>query len=816
VTGLLLITFALGFQSGDDVAGDEILLKELRARGLTELTEAHSRRRLSNPKLDPAAREAAAIELAAATSRRASTETDATARRAGWKEADSILEPWLRAAEGNEPEKFEFRLRHALLIRDRAETAVDLLKAVPNDKDLAEDARDQARQAADLLTKLADEVRRRMNQSVGGDPKKFDRLANLDIRVDFHAGIAWMIAATATPAGAAKTSAAEEADKRLRTYTRTFSILALNMESILALGKLYKEMERYDEGLQVLSVFEVHPEAPAPYPQRAELLAAQIMLAQNKPAAALAKLNVPENKRVPNSGEWEVTLFEAMLRGSRTDIGAPKERRDEAINLLASLEKKFGGYWKVRGEQVLAKFGDPSVIGDDAGLLARVASLRRERKEFAAAIDMFDRAAELERASGATEKAARVAVSAAATVLEKGDAAGAAQRFQKIAEELGPAPLAADAYLGAARALYPASQAGDAKARVAYRAVLDQLLALPKPEPAIKNEAAWLRARLADAEKDVPAAVRYYREIPADHARAAAALGALASAYYEMLLGEKGKFAGERTVAAAVEDLESRLKAITDVAPEAAKNRAIAAWVLARMIAEHQPERLSEAVRLAETTVIVEPSFPKPQNRVWELLLAWKLRLGDGKGAAATAAQGFSTDPNRLANTLLSLSPLEDGISVPEAAARTEAGEAAVAMWLAKDQLPDRTRTSFKLLSGQVLAAKKDYADAVRLLRQLREESPRDPRIARVLGAVLFRAGEYRESLQEWNNLVVGLQQGREEWLAAVVEACRCHLELGDRAAATNLLKIVETNHRGKGSEGVRAKLAEIKKRVER
>jgi len=128
------------------------------------------------------------VELAAATSRRASTETNAATRRSGWVESDSIIEPWLRAADGVEPEMFEFRLRHALMIRDRGETAVDLLKAVPNDKELADDARSNARSAAELLSKLADEVRRRMNQSVGGDPKKFDLLANLDIRVDFHTG----------------------------------------------------------------------------------------------------------------------------------------------------------------------------------------------------------------------------------------------------------------------------------------------------------------------------------------------------------------------------------------------------------------------------------------------------------------------------------------------------------------------------------------------------------------------------------------------------------------------------------------------------
>jgi len=817
VTASLIKLFIVGtLPAQAPGAGDEVLLRELRARGLSELTEAYSRKRLSDSGLDPAAREAAAFELAAGISRRASTETNAAPRRHGWAESDAILEPWLRAATGTEPEAYDLRRRYGLLLRDRAETCVELLKAVPNDADLADDARTQARLATEHLEKLAVEVRKRMNEAAGS--KKFDQLANLDIRVDFDAGVAYAIAAAATPPGAARNASVEHAENRLRNYTRTFSILSINLEAILALSKLFKDVERYDEATQIISVFELHPETPPTYAQRAELLAAQILLAQNKPSAALAKLSIPENKRLPNSGEWDVTLFEAMLRASRSDVAPPKGRRDEAIDLLSSLEKKYGGYWKARGEHVLAKYGDPDVVGDNPRLLARVAALRRERKELDAAVSMYDRAAQLDRAAGAAESAARLALAAAATTLEKGDARGAAQRYVKIAEELGPSPLSADALLGGARALYSAAHSGDVKAKSSYRTALDQLLALPKADPTIRNEANWLRGRLAEEEKDYPAAAARFREIPPDHPRGAAALGALANVHFQTLLSGTERFGRERTVAAAVEDLEGRLKAVTGNEQGASGNRAVAAWVLARLIADYQPERLAEAIRLVETHVVVEPSFPQAQNRVWHLLLAWHLRLGDPKGAAAVMDRGFANDPKGLARELLQrLSPLAEGLSETEAAARTAAAQHAAEFWLGKsDQLPDAVRLSFKLVSGEALAAKKEYADAARVLRQLREEAPRDRGAAKALARVLSLAGEYRESLEEWKLLVRGLRPGEEDWLNAVAEVARCHLELGDRISAERLVKNIEANHQGKGSPEVRKKFAELQKRISR
>ena len=120
------------------------------------------------------------MELAVATSRRGSTETNVGPRRAAWAEADSIIEPFIRAADEKDPRHLRSDFNHALMIRDRAETVVELLKAIPNDSQLVEDARTQARLATELLSTLAGDVRHRSNQAAGGDPKKSARLADLD------------------------------------------------------------------------------------------------------------------------------------------------------------------------------------------------------------------------------------------------------------------------------------------------------------------------------------------------------------------------------------------------------------------------------------------------------------------------------------------------------------------------------------------------------------------------------------------------------------------------------------------------------------
>ena len=209
-------------------------------------------------------------------------------------------------------------------------------------------------------------------------------------------------------------------------------------------------MERFDESLQVLSIFEIHPEAPYPFPQRADLLAAQVLWLKTS-RRRVVKLNVPRDKQLRNSGEWDVTRFEAMLRGARKDMRRPAVK-DEAIELLASLEKKYGGYWKARGEQVLARFGDPDVIGDDPRLLdwSRRFAVIGRNSILRSRCSIGPRNWNRPTARGFGRENA---IFGGVNHSGKGDADAAAQRFLKIADQLGTSPLAADALLGAARAL---------------------------------------------------------------------------------------------------------------------------------------------------------------------------------------------------------------------------------------------------------------------------------------------------------------------------------------------------------------------------
>jgi tetratricopeptide (TPR) repeat protein len=798
--------------------GDEQLQQELRARGLNQLLEAMARQRLEDRSLSPSQRADAAFDLASSISRRANRALSRETRKQGWDEADTVLKPYLQAAIAQDPSTFEFRFQCIMMLGERAETLNELTKVLPNDTPLAEDAKFWARKSAESLGQLNAEVRRRHNQTVGGKPEITTALADLDNRSAVQAGLAYLTIVLAEPEGAERSEAALEAEKRLKEYSKDFFAHPLKMNAVLGLGRLYRALGRTEEALQTVAVFDVHPEVPPQFRARAQLLTSQLLLELNRTSEALQRLNVPQERRLPG-GEWSLALFEALLRASQPDIRGPELRRDEALTLLDNLEKNHGTYWKIRGEQVLAKYGNPAVMGDNPALLRYVADLRRQRKEWDAAIALYDRAAALEQKSGATEKAMRLWLSAAATVSDKGDKDQAVERFFKVAELDRTVPVAADAFLGAAGAIFPKYQKGDATAQQQYRRALESALSIPSIQPHSRGEVLWLRGRLNETEKRVDDAWNDYRQISPDHPRFAAAFGALAVLLHDSLIAGNSPEIGEPIIERAIADLEQRLPQLKAQDAEATRSRVLGRWVLANLLAERKSERIAEAIKLVQEGVLAEPAGAFLQRDAFRKLIRWHLRNGDAPAALLLIQKLYSVnDTVPLLRELSQYSPLDDDLSDKEIKSRAEVLDAISSQMLSQnDRLDERSRRQLNLLLGLAYSAKGDHFSAHRILRQLRQEFPRDPAIAQAFAQSLFRSGDYRESAREWNALYAsGPRIGKEAWLNIAVHYCRCLIKLDEKDRVRSILDHIQKNHRGAGSSMVQAKLAQLRQQVEK
>jgi hypothetical protein len=150
-----------------------------------------------------------------------------------------------------------------------------------------------------------------------------------------------------------------------------------------------------------------------------------------------------------------------------------------------------------------------------------------------------------------------------------------------------------------------------------------------------------------------------------------------------------------------------------------------------------------------------------------------------------------------------------------ERKARIAVTEAAAENWLAQgDALAPRVRFDLRFLLAQAYVAKQDFAQGTRLLRRLREDAPRDWRIAKALASALFDAGEFRESLVEWTPLVKALTRGEDPWLLSVAGACKCYIALNEPEKAKRLLDIVAETYADRGSRAVREKIAAVRAEV--
>ncbi|HVJ80789.1 MAG TPA: tetratricopeptide repeat protein, partial [Planctomycetia bacterium] len=304
------------------------------------------------------------------------------------------------------------------------------------------------------------------------------------------------------------------------------------------------------------------------------------------------------------------------------------------------------------------------------------------------------------------------------------------------------------------------------------------------------------------------------------HERFPGSVAKLAAIYHDQILAAKtDKLPDAGRLADGVAELRDRIAALDKkpgTGPEFKRDRAIAVWVLARMAALASPDKLDEPIRLIKNEVLVENSLSAPVRlRAAQYALQWELKSGRAADAAKTVRDRFTSDSTALATTLALHSPLEEGLTGAQRTARVAAIEAASEVWLSRsDELSAKVKADLRLMTAEAFSAKGDSPSALRLLRRMRDESPRDARVVRTLARISFANGQIAEARTQWESLLAGMRPGGEEWLQAVIGACRCYLKTNDFAKAAKILEYVEKRYPKAGAEETRAEIARIREQV--
>ncbi len=784
--------------------GERRLLDALRERGLEQLSGALVRKRLEDPGLTAAARAEMAFDLAAAAGELGNRQLDAAARRAAWRQADQLLQPFLANGPEDEVARYEFRLRWGVLIRERGRVARELGKALPADAELAADAAANAETAARALGQLAKTLKQRLEQIVGGKNERFVRLGALSLRADLEAGTAWALFVAARTDPAERATAAIELDNLLGPYAREYSPDPGTLEAFLQLADAYRVLGRFAEARKKLAVFDDHPEAPADRKLRAGLLMARTDLDAGDVAAALRRLDLPADKHPKPSAEWRCLLFEALLRSPAGAGG--RDRQEEAMALLDLVERTESKYWQLRCENVLKEHGSPAAIGANPTALRRLARLRRDAKDWSEAFAQYDRASARAEAAGQPELAGRIALEAAEAAEAQGNPAEAGRRRLAAAAWLAGTPLQTDAWLRGAEALLRGA-GKDPAARTAAAKALDAALADKNLPDARRHEAAWIRGNLAERSNDTAAALRSYAAIPPGHPRYAAASDAWATLSFNAWCADGGTPAPAHLLPAALAECVERAERLAgDAAPTAARARAVLQWLRCRLLARGDPGRIAEALRLAASEVLPNPALPASlRTGVDRQCLDWQLTLGDAAAARAAAAAWATRDAAGAVAFLLTRSPLEPDLAAPVRAARAAAAAAG-----ADAPAGTELRLERRLLRAEAAAAGNRGAEARRLLKELRDEAPRDLRVAAALARVKEQAGDLAGAQADWDLMSRGLRRGTAAWLDAVAENARLLLRLNRKAEAKKLVDFAVQGYGTAGRPETRARLAAL------
>ena len=828
------VILLFGFLGGAGSAADESvepvdpaikLLEALRARKLDRLLETHAARLLRTPDLDSALAASLTLELTRILSRRGAESADDGKREALWNRADRLFADF--SATNHDDGKIPlYRYRFAGQLLQRAQRMSDLAQLTPENPAPKTSSTQAARHAVKLLDQVNQTLERELDQrdrdgKANRNGLRADQLASLATATEFRLGAAWLAVARAETDEALRDEAIHRSEQLLERYSGRFSNLPIVLESHLALAELYRIAEEPDEAIAVLRRLE-NPETPPAVLRRSHLLLGSLLLDSGQVADALALLDVPREQRTPGA-MWELRLFEALLRSAADRREEEPDEADRvqrrALTLLDSLERDYGSYWSRRGERTLLEYADLASLGADPSFTRRLANLFRGRKKYPQALESYDRVLRiaLDRNDGAL--AAEMAYAGGAVAYEMGDFPQAAARLEKVAEQHPGDPLAPRAMLMAASALARQNAAtGEEALLERYRRLLNEQLRRYGEDVATASEAHWMLAELADRTQDLDEATRHYRAVPASSPRYAASLQAVANIYHDRLvLGSENAEAAR--IEQAIEHLESALDAPSgpwSAVPVGARAIGLARFVLARLLMTTAIGRDDDAVALLRDHVVGDPALSAElRNRGWQTLLETHLRRGEVDPACAVVRAGFGDDARPLLAVLTALDPEDHALDETARALQVAVIQAACERLFPEAQtLSPADRTNLRLLQARAFSAADEHETAQRLLRQLRAEAPKDPRILMSLAANLRRQRKFRDSLRIWERLLKGLRRGSSAWLQAMANAIACHIDLGDRDAARKLLDATRTLYPRLDDPRLREKFAQLDVRL--
>jgi hypothetical protein len=566
---------------------------------------------------------------------------------------------------------------------------------------------------------------------------------------------------------------------------------------------------------------------------RAEL--ARVALDTRRASEALRFLTAARPAAGSNSAELEFALLEtyvALWKTATQETDAARYRQD-AVDQLAMIEKRFGVYWARRGEWLVIG----SASGDEGNLeiLIRTADARFVKGQFDdETLKIYDEAAKLALLSGDLPKYLELAFRAAAVQQRRDDLKNAAERALELGRNLATRLSAGDPLQAKAALIHlqgirwwREAQALAADAAPAGAELVAHYTEQLKLWPT-QSTAAVAQVELAaafEAAGDPAAALDLYRQVPQQDKLFPTALAGAIRTWPADVERWKQTFPTARDGYPA-KDLVAYFRMA--IAPpdeplplQFSDTDRTAALGGARLLLQLTTDGYSAAEELLRGALLGSPheSAPWKQSAQALLVVALAGQSSQRGEAVQIVAQLGEDSPAQLLEMLGGLTELAHASS-PEVKAELAALQLSALERLRpqRAKLEAAQQVALARIEAEALVAAGRRDEALAAYEKLAQEQPHSAAVQQGF-AELLSAGQDRATMEralaQWRVVAQGSRPQTERWFRAKYEVAHLNYRLGDKAQAAQLIKYLEVTPPGLDATPLKRQFLELLQQCE-
>ena len=801
---------------------DELRFVEgLRQRRLFKLAEFHCRQQLADSALPAVLRTDLTLELIRCQAARAVHETAEESQRY-WEQARQTAAEFQRQ-HPDDPRGLLVRVQDALTVLARGQWYRQQSEVLAEPVEAVEAARQHLREAARLLDPLHDEIVReiplRHRASPSAGQLNSAELISLQHQIQFQLARVYLNRARCYPPDsedrlAALTAAVDQLQGPLARIDENDPLIwsiRLNLAICMRLQGRWADADQLLE-----SVRQNEASSEIAWLARAEQV--RLYLDRAEPQQALAVFSQQRPPVGQAAAELDFAYLETCLALWQAAMQEAAETadtwRDQAAQVVRSIEQMHGPYWGRRGDLLLVRTVGLSRAGGHVDILSRTADGLYRQGQWADAVDAYEQAAARALTAGQTEQGFELRYKAALVEHQQQQHPSASRRLRQLALDLADQPAAPDAHLLAA--WNAAQQARSQSESLELYAQILEEHTQRWPTSATADTARWWLGRLRESQNRWQAAAQAYQAISRNHDQHASAWQAAARCWDQAFAApEQAPPPDEQTVQAAAAGFweQTPIGSGQPQRPWTSAQRYCATQA-AKLLLEYSIDGYAQAETILRTALDGSP--PSDDDWRWQAEPLWILALAGQPDRRSAAAEELATSawPTvdaywtvliGLHRQIRRLQPDPDqplGIGLGETDQqpgqkdrRTLQQLADLQMtvvdrlWPQLPQLDAPQRTTLERIRAEALLAAQRRDQAQTAYAELAEKHPDDQQIQKTHARLLLESDSpdvWQQGLDAWRRIAARQRPGTEGWYEAryAIATALIQLDQPDQAAS--------------------------------